>query len=394
MASVDWKEYKLKDLAKFINGRAFKPSEWELNGLPIIRIQNLTKSSIVVNYTNQQYEDKYLVAKGDLLLAWSATLDVFIWDGDNAWLNQHIFKVIENPHKVLKGFLYYTLKDTILEFYRLAHGSGIVHITKPILENHRARIPSLGEQQQIIAKLDEVLPWVSAIKLRLYYISSLQTKLLQSIADNDLEGKSVYKLGDYVSECTESIGSDWPSFTKIGVNKDDGIVELRTSKQTGFERYKIVRKGYLVYNPMRVNIGSIALYDRDEIAITSPDYVVFKTTNDVPPVVVFSFLKSQHGLMEINNNTQGAVRERLYFNQLSNINIGTALIDNAAKYGPVFDWFFKFNTIKPRIEHNLSKLEQSILSKAFQGELIEADSDFEITEKLVESVIQNTEQLC
>ena len=166
---------------------------------------------------------------------------------------------------------------------------------------------------------------------------------------------------------------DWPSFTKIGVNKDDGIVELRTSKQTGFERYKIVRKGYLVYNPMRVNIGSIALYDKDEIAITSPDYVVFKTTDGVPPVLILSFLKSPQGLMEINNNTQGAVRERLYFNQLCNINIAAAIIENAAKYGPVFEWFHKFNSLKPKIEYKLSRLEQSILAKAFKGELTDRE---------------------
>lgn len=32
---------RLGDIASFINGRAFKPSEWSKKGLPIIRIQNL-----------------------------------------------------------------------------------------------------------------------------------------------------------------------------------------------------------------------------------------------------------------------------------------------------------------------------------------------------------------
>lgn len=40
----------LAKVAKFINGRAFKPEEWHIEGLPIIRIQNLTGTSEESNY--------------------------------------------------------------------------------------------------------------------------------------------------------------------------------------------------------------------------------------------------------------------------------------------------------------------------------------------------------
>jgi len=35
----------LEEVAEFINGRAFKPSDWSDSGLPIIRIQNLTEQT-------------------------------------------------------------------------------------------------------------------------------------------------------------------------------------------------------------------------------------------------------------------------------------------------------------------------------------------------------------
>lgn len=38
-------EKTLGDVATYINGRAFKPQEWETSGRPIIRIQNLTNST-------------------------------------------------------------------------------------------------------------------------------------------------------------------------------------------------------------------------------------------------------------------------------------------------------------------------------------------------------------
>ena len=98
----------LGDVADYINGRAFKPTEWESTGKPIIRIQNLTNSSTEVNRTTGTFEDKYLVRSGDLLFAWSASLGAYIWNGENGWLNQHIFKVIPKEG-VSKKYLYYYL---------------------------------------------------------------------------------------------------------------------------------------------------------------------------------------------------------------------------------------------------------------------------------------------
>ena len=96
----------LGDVADYINGRAFKPTEWESTGKPIIRIQNLTNSSTEINRTTGTFEEKYLVRSGDLLFAWSASLGAYIWNGENGWLNQHIFKVIPKEG-VSKKYLYY-----------------------------------------------------------------------------------------------------------------------------------------------------------------------------------------------------------------------------------------------------------------------------------------------
>ena len=36
-----WQWKKLGEVGEYVNGRAFKPHEWESSGIPIIRIQNL-----------------------------------------------------------------------------------------------------------------------------------------------------------------------------------------------------------------------------------------------------------------------------------------------------------------------------------------------------------------
>ena len=85
---------KLGDVATYINGYAFKPSDWSNEGLEIIRIQNLTGTAYEINCYNGEYNSKYEVNDGDVLISWSASLGVYVWNKGKALLNQHIFKVV------------------------------------------------------------------------------------------------------------------------------------------------------------------------------------------------------------------------------------------------------------------------------------------------------------
>ena len=138
----------LGEVAEYINGRAFKPNEWEDIGLPIIRIQNLTNSTQIINRTSKVFEDKYLVKDGDLLFAWSASLGAHIWHGEDGWLNQHIFRVIPYAN-IDKMYLYYFLLHVIDELYAKTHGSGMVHITLKPFKSTPIPVPELDVQKQI-----------------------------------------------------------------------------------------------------------------------------------------------------------------------------------------------------------------------------------------------------
>lgn len=147
-----WCTIRVGDLAEYTNGKAFEPSDWEQIGLPIIRIQNLNDENCQYNYTSITHEEKYRISHGDLLFAWAASLGVYIWQGNEAWLNQHIFKV--EPHPFIdKQYLYYLFEYLVSEFYVRSHGSGMVHITKKEFETTIALLPPLSEQQRIITSI-------------------------------------------------------------------------------------------------------------------------------------------------------------------------------------------------------------------------------------------------
>jgi len=130
-------------------------------------------------------------------------------------------------------------------------------------------------------------------------------------------------LGEVTRESDERIGVYDPATTRLlGVSAEIGICEPKTAigKNTG--RYKVLRKGYLAYNPMRINIGSIGvLREGDPGGITSPDYVVFYCLPGLNPEYVYHFLRSEAGRHAINQKTKGSVRFRLYYEQLAVIEI-------------------------------------------------------------------------
>lgn len=173
-----WAWATINDSGEYINGFAFKPNHREDTGLPIIRIQNLTDESKPLNRTNLNVSKEYHVKSGDLLVSWSATLDVFKWLREDALVNQHIFKVVPNSSLVEKDLLFYWLKNAIEELINTEHlhGSTMKHINRAPFLAHRIPIPPLNEQTRIVSKLEELL---SDLDTGVSELKTAQAKLIQ-----------------------------------------------------------------------------------------------------------------------------------------------------------------------------------------------------------------------
>lgn len=179
-----WPTKPLGEVAEFINGRAFKPEEWSEFGVPIIRIQNLTNPNAQANLFTGELEQRHAVRTGDLLVSWSATLDVFEWDRGDAALNQHIFKALPFSEIVTKRYLYYALKSVMSDLRSKTHGATMKHITKGRFESTLIPVPPLHEQERIVRLLDEA----DAIRRLSYYRSRRLDQLVDALIDLTFSG--------------------------------------------------------------------------------------------------------------------------------------------------------------------------------------------------------------
>ena len=139
---------RLGDVASYINGFAFKPSDWSTTGLPIIRIQNLTGTNEVFNYYDGDYPAQVEVNNGDILISWSATLGVYVWLEGKALLNQHIFKVSFDKGYINRGYFIYAVTQKLDEMSTKTHGTTMRHIVKSDFDNTIIPFPSIDQQDQ------------------------------------------------------------------------------------------------------------------------------------------------------------------------------------------------------------------------------------------------------
>lgn len=156
-----WRMHPLFNLADYINGRATKPAEVQDQGIPVIKIAELNGgiSAKTNRIPKESIQDKHWVRKGDLLFAWSGSVGIYLYQGQDSALNQHIFRVVAKPG-IDQGFMRYLLEGQMRVFdsYVADKRTTMGHVTMQDLKTTMVRVPPLAEQRaiaHILSSLDD-----------------------------------------------------------------------------------------------------------------------------------------------------------------------------------------------------------------------------------------------
>ena len=271
-----WELVKLGDVAEYINGYPFKPTDWDEDGLPIIRIQNLTNSTASFHRTTKEIPNKYCVSNGDLLISWSATIGFYIWEKENAYLNQHIFKVIPNDC-ILKKYLYY-LGDEITKLIKgKVHGNTMTHITKGAFDSIKIPLPPLSVQKGIVEEIESYQKIIDGAK---------------QIVDNykptikiDAEWKK-YNIGDLydigygvtisIPQNEDENGIKIISTAEVGLDGSLDLSEIRKVKYDDKYQKFILKPNTLLFNWRNApkHVGKTALFENADDNYISASFLL------------------------------------------------------------------------------------------------------------------------
>ena len=195
-----WEWVRVRSCTELYNGRAFKPTDWTQDGLPIVRIQNLNDHNAPFNRYDKQVDEEVHLYGGELLFAWSGTpgtsFGAHIWDRGEAVLNQHIFKLVFNEDCLFKPYFMYALNERVGSLIKAAHGSaGLQHVTRGVFESTLIPLPPYEEQIRIVKKLAEIEPLIqqygSAYEESQNLNSAFPEQLKKSILQIAVQGKLV-----------------------------------------------------------------------------------------------------------------------------------------------------------------------------------------------------------
>ena len=195
-----WEWVRVRNCTELFNGRAFKPSDWTVMGLPIVRIQNLNDEKAPFNYYDKSVDEDVHLYGGELLFAWSGTpgtsFGAHIWRDQEAVLNQHIFKLLFDENALFKPYYMYALNQRVGSLIKAAHGSaGLQHVTRGVFESTLIPLPPFAEQIRIVEKLNVLFPIVDHYSSAYDNLNNLQSAfpeaLKKSILQEAVQGKLV-----------------------------------------------------------------------------------------------------------------------------------------------------------------------------------------------------------
>ena len=176
-----WEVTELKNTTEVINGRAYKLTEWEDSGIPVIRLQNLTQKGGKFYFSNLKLPEKQYCFKDDLLFMWSASFGPYLWWGDKAIYHYHIWKMVPNESRLNKMFLYIYLLKITDKWKSATSGMAMQHLTKSGIEEQKIILPSLSEQRKISKVINSIQTQIEVASYKLTNLKNLKNSLMQDL---------------------------------------------------------------------------------------------------------------------------------------------------------------------------------------------------------------------
>ena len=282
-----------------------------------------------------------------------------------------------------------------------ATGTTRKRITRKKLESFDFPVPPLAEQQEIVRQLDVMLAQVEQIKARLDAIPTILKKFRQSVLADAVSGKLTEEWREQnnlplanIEKLERVVDSSFygPRFSKDDYTDDlqNGIPTIRTTDMSDgkiivtpttpriivppekIEQFKVKPSDLLITRTG--SIGVMALVREEYLAIPSAYLIRFRfKQNLVSSDYIYYALTSPNGQNQMGLSTTAITQPNINANSIRALEIYLPSIEEQKEIVKRVDTLFGYaarieETIQSA-QKRLNLLTQSILAKAFSGEL-------------------------
>ena len=237
----------LGDSVEIINGFPAKSSYFNSEdvGLPLIRIRNVTKGYSDTYYSGE-YQDKYLIDKGDILIGMDGEFNIAKWSGSKSLLNQRVCKIknVVPPFNI--DYVYYQLQVDLKKIEARTPSTTVKHLSIKDIRKLRVYCPPLPEQQKIAEILSTVDEQISATERIIEKSKELKKGLMQKLFSQGI-GHTEFK-----DTQIGRIPKDWDVVRLDSISDKIGDGLHSTPKYTDESEYYFVNGNNLINGRIKI----------------------------------------------------------------------------------------------------------------------------------------------
>lgn len=408
-------------IAGRIGWRGLKRSEYTRSGPRFLAVKNiLPDGKIDFDDTDHLSQERYnespeiQLRRNDVLLTKDGTIGkvgmVDALSGPTT-VNSSILVVRPNDELIFDRYLFHYLRGP--KFQEIAReritGSAIPHLFQKDIKKLEALVPPLAEQKRIVAKLEKLLEKVDASRARLDKIPRLLKRFRQSVLAAACSGKltadwregdantddlpncwAKCQLNDICELITKGASPKWQgvNYAKSGVlfvtskNVGQGKMLLDTkkyveSKINEIQPRSILKMGDLLTNIVGASIGRTAIFDSNEIANINQAVALIRLKSDVDRQYILHVLNSPTLTGHMDKEKVDVARANLSLKDVAGFPIQLPPLPEqqeiVKRVEELFGLADRLEARYTKAKTQVDRLTQSILAKAFRGELVPQD---------------------
>lgn len=413
------------------------PKGWEECSLgEILTAKKGKKPSSVVNEPKDGYVPYILIDEMEGKPVRSYTNDpkvsiidetevLLVWDGSIGKCGSGLKGAIGSTLVGLKAlggiqtkFLEYTIKQQNNFIKETSTGTGLQHINKDFFEICKIPLPPLAEQHRIVAKLDALFEKIESNKQRLEKIPKILKRFRQSVLAAAVSGKLTEEWREKNKISEEWEETNLGSITDLITSGSRGWAKYYSDKGSTFVRAQNISKDFLDLSDIafvslkNTTEGLRTLIKQNDILVTITGANVTKTAHvnfniedayvsqhvglvrvkeKIASKFVYLFLISEsHGRKQLLASAYGQGKPQLNLDNIKSVEILLPSTQEqkeiVRRVEQLFDFADKIETRYHKAKAMLDKLPQSILAKAFRGELVAQDPNDEPASVLLEKI--------
>jgi type I restriction enzyme S subunit len=410
----NWCEVKLGKVAKQVTkGTTPTTAGYQyLNvGIPFVKIENINEYGVnldsITQFISEEANQALLRSQledGDILFSIAGTI------GKTALVTQECLPANTNQAvAIIRGtssvFEAKFLRQQLRSFSDViaknkARGGAMNNISLADLKEITLSIPPLAEQHQIAAKLDELLAQVDSIKIRLDTIPKILKRFRQSVLSAAVSGKLTEDFRGNNQLHKEKIENISVLVTKGASPKWQGINYIDDPNQTLFvtsenvggmkilldnpkyvedefnekQQRSLLMKGDVLTNIVGASIGRAVVWDKNVKAnINQAVCIIRLDKNKCIPDYLCYFLNSPIGIDALIDNKVDVARANVSLGSVKSLELFLPDLSEQTEIVRRVEQLFTYaDQIEQRVKDaqaRVNHLTQSILAKAFRGEL-------------------------